>query len=165
MISYDDIVLASGAHRSREQGTCFMEATAWIAGQKHSDAPDCVCPMLGAFLRNLNDSLSDSDRQNLKPYLRLVIGTEGDGFAERRSWMPCDWLVRTFTPAWLDKAGLHLHAVTLRGLEELTGEASTGAAMPLIDAALAAARAAVSHAARDAAGQAVWAAAEDAPGP
>ena len=93
VISIDDITLQSGAHEAGEE-LCFMEAVAFLAGEGHSDHPACVCPVLGIFARPWNDYLKTKDRQKMKPYTRLVIGTAGDGFGERRSWMIIDWCVR-----------------------------------------------------------------------
>ena len=93
VISIDDITLQSGKHEAG-QGFCFMEAAAFIAGEDHSDHPACVCRVLGIFARRWNDYLKTKDRQKMKPYIRLVIGTAGDGFGERRSWMIIDWCVR-----------------------------------------------------------------------
>ena len=93
VISIDDITLQSGKHEAG-QGFCFMEAAAFIAGEDHSDHPACVCRVLGIFARRWNDHLKIETRQKMKPYIRLVIGTAGDGFGERRSWMIIDWCVR-----------------------------------------------------------------------
>ena len=93
VISIDDITLHSGKHEAGQE-LCFMEAVAFIAGEDHSDHPACVCRVLGIFARRWNDYLKTKDRQKMKPYIRLVIGTAGDGFGERRSWMIIDWCVR-----------------------------------------------------------------------
>lgn len=55
----DRIKLERGAHSSRKDGMCFMEAVAWIAKEKHSDHPACVCPVFGAFAREWNDWLEE----------------------------------------------------------------------------------------------------------
>ncbi len=41
-VPLDDITLRSGAHSSREDGMCLMEAVSFYAGEKHSDHPTCV---------------------------------------------------------------------------------------------------------------------------
>ena len=94
VISIDDITLQSGKHEAGQGRRCFMEAVAFIAGEDHSDHPACVCRVLGIFARRWNDHLKIETRQKMKPYIRLVIGTAGDGFGERRSWMIIDWCVR-----------------------------------------------------------------------
>lgn len=48
-----------------------------IGGERFSDRPGCVCPVLGAFLRSWNDGVGYADRQRLEPYASLVVGTGG----------------------------------------------------------------------------------------
>jgi len=164
--------LEKGAHTDPKKGMCLLEAVAYMQGQPFSDAPKCVSPVIGAFGRSWNDSLDDDGRQRLKRFIPIMVGTAtskaDDG---TRSWLATDWLVRTFTPLWLDKAGLTEHASKLRALDELTSTALARKVQPIIedakeaayaarDAAWTAARAA----AGDAAGDAAWAAAGDAAG-
>ena len=49
--------LMQGSHSDFEGGMCAMEFVAWLAEEPHSDAPDCACPVLAAFMRTWNDSL------------------------------------------------------------------------------------------------------------
>jgi hypothetical protein len=67
-------VLSRGSHRNAERGACFMEYTALLAGEAHSDAPACVDEELAAVLRGANDKLSDADRPLLVPLLGRAIG-------------------------------------------------------------------------------------------
>jgi hypothetical protein len=142
MIEIDRITLQSGAHRSPKEGVCFMEAVAFIACEEHSDHPLCVCPVLGAFLRSLNDNSTDQDRQLLKPYLRLVIGTSTDGYSERRGWMCVDWLARDYIPTVLDCFGKRKIAAELRKSGAIQGVESLENIRPVLDKAALAARAA-----------------------
>ena len=154
-LDLDELHLDGGSHSSPEDGMCVMEAVAYFAHEPHSDKPKCVSPAIGAFLRSWNDSMSAEDRQRLKPYIPKVVGTSTTAEDEStRAWMATDWLARTFTPAWLDLAGLGEHASALRALGELTSAELADAAIPVINAAWDAARAA----ARDAARAAAWAA-------
>lgn len=154
----EEIHLRVGAHDEREEGVCLLEAVAYIAGENHSDQPICVCPVLAAFGRAWNDDLDDETRQKLKPYIPRMIGTAGDGHAERRGWMAFDWLSRTCAPAWLELAGLPEHAAKLRGLPEPVDHQALAKAQIILDAALgaawAAARGAAWAAAREAAARA-----------
>ena len=118
VISIDDITLQSGKHEAG-QGLCFLEAVAFIAGEDHSDHPACVCRVLGVFARRWNDHLKIKDRQKLKPYIRLVIGTAGDGFGERRSWMIIDWCVREVLAVFCEARNLSDFARELKGLPEI----------------------------------------------
>jgi hypothetical protein len=155
--------LAKGAHDDHDinAGACVMEAVAYVAGEPWSDHPACACPVLTAFMVAWNDQLDDDTRQRLKPYIPRLVGTRSTAEVEaRRSWMACDWLVRTFTPAWLRHAGLDEDAAALEALPELTAAELADAAMPTIKAAQIRAAAA-----GDAAGDAAWDAARAALAP
>jgi hypothetical protein len=77
--------LKSGSHPNPDAGLCLLEAAAYIAGEPHSDHPQCVDPILGAYGRRLNDRLGDKDRQKLKPILPRLIGTANDGKSTART--------------------------------------------------------------------------------
>lgn len=76
-LDLDAITLRHGAHNTRDDGVCALEAVAWLAGEEHSDRPGCVCPVVAAFVRVWNDALpSDGDRDRLlKPLLPAMVGT------------------------------------------------------------------------------------------
>ena len=155
------IRLKSGAHRRREDGVCLLEAAAWIAGEPHSDKPGCVCPILAAFGRRLNDVVPDDLRQELVPLLPKMIGTAGDGNAQARGLMAADWLVRVYTPAFLRLVpALAAHADALAALPHVESWDALEAAQPTLDAARNAS-AAARAAARAAAWDAAWDAARD----
>jgi hypothetical protein len=101
-----DYTLSYGTHADPEEGRCAMEWVAHLAGEPHSDEPDCVSPVLRAMCVSLNDGLADRPRQRLRPLLTRTIGTADDGVDEARAWLAMDWLVRTYTPAWLALAGV-----------------------------------------------------------
>ena len=145
----DTFQLERGSHPP-DGVACIMEAAAYVAGESWSDHPECVSPVIGAFLRNWNDSLDDADRQMLKPYVTRVVGTNtGKRDDETRAWLATDWLVRECAPAFLRTAGLTEHAETLEGLAAVTSAASASKAQSQIDAAWAAAGAAAGDAAWD----------------
>lgn len=58
----ENLNLDKGAHSTRDEGVCLMEAVAFVAGEPHTDHPVCASPVLGAFGRSLNDVLSDETR-------------------------------------------------------------------------------------------------------
>src|SRR5579883_267868 len=136
-ISIGNIRLSGGSHSTREQGTCFMEAVAWIANETHSDHPECVCPVFGAFIRRFQDDIPDKERQKLKPYLVMAIGTAEDGFGERRAWMCLDWYVRTVLPIYLECFGHVKEATNLRLVGEICSAETWSAAKPSISRTLA----------------------------
>jgi hypothetical protein len=160
-IDLTTLTLAKGAHQTREDGVCLMEAVAWFAGQEHTDHPPGVSPVLARFGRSWNDALPDGRRHILIPFIPLLPGTAGDGHYLTRSYLALDWLAREYAPAFLALVpALAPHAGALRGLAPLRDPGTVQAARPVITAAGAAA----GDAARDAAWDAAWAAAGDAAG-
>ena len=168
-INLENLHLAHGGHETRDDGLCLLEAVAWFAGKPHTDHPPCVSPVLGAYGRSLNDVLPDAPRQQLRPFIPALPGTAGDGKDETRGYIALDWLIRTYTPAWLDLAGLSEEAAALRDFRRIADLAAAQAVRPhalaardKAAAAGAAAGVAAWAAAWDAAGDAAWAAAGDA---
>ena len=154
--------LLHGAH-APDGKMCVMEAVAYVAGEPWSDHPACVCSVIGAFLRRWNDDLNDTDRQMLKPFVPRLIGTKATpDIEERRAWMLMDWMIRVYTPAWLELAELKEQADVLRALPEMIDDHAAQAAQPKINAAWSAARSAAGSVARSAAVEAAWSAAVEA---
>ena len=102
-LSIDSLRLGAGSHDTRDDGLCVMEAVAWLAGEQHSDQPQCASPVIRAFAMGLNDAWDDEARQRLIPYTKLIVNTR-DGLDDERALMAFDWLCRTHVPAWLDLA-------------------------------------------------------------
>jgi hypothetical protein len=69
--------LEPGSHRNPEDGVCVVELASMIGGEKFTDRPDCVCPVIASFLRCWNDRAGYADRQRLAPYASRVVGTGG----------------------------------------------------------------------------------------
>ena len=122
-IDFATLHLTSGAHTTRSDGVCLMEAAAWLAGDGHTDAPTCVSPYLRRFGIAVNDCATDARRQDLIPFISLVVGTAGDGLEGKRRWIAADHLTRAVLPKWLDRAGLPAQATAARNFT------------PIIDAA------------------------------
>ncbi len=162
--------LSYGSHSSAVDGRCAMEWVSYLANERHSDKPVCVSPMLTEFCIRLNDSLPDEQRQRLRPYLARTIGTRGDGLDEQRRWMCVDWLIREYTPTWLELVpDLRAHADALRSLSPVLAVENAQRAMSDLkgarddaaaawDAAWDAAWVAARGAVRDATWDAAWAA-------
>ena len=158
--------LESGAHDPSQGGAmCAMEAVAFVAGEPWSDHPTCTSPVIGAFMRSLNDGLPDAERTALLlPLIPRLVGTRASADVEsRRATMAADWLVREHTPAWLRLAGLTSQADALSALPEITNFAQTPSLRGPLEAARTEA-AAAGDAAGAAAGAAAWAAARAAAG-
>jgi hypothetical protein len=69
--------LEAGSHRTPDDGVCVVELASIIGGERFSDRPDCVCPVIGSFLRGWNDRAGYADRQRLGPYASHIVGTGG----------------------------------------------------------------------------------------
>jgi hypothetical protein len=84
--------LTRGAHVSPEFGACVMEVASMLAGERFSDHPRSVCPVIAAFLRTYNDRLGDEDRQELYPYAAMVVGSASSRRVRReRERLLMDW--------------------------------------------------------------------------
>lgn len=164
-LDLDALIIRSGGHSGPDAGFCVMEAAAYIAGEPWTDEPKCVCPLISGFMRRWNDSIRDDETRTrlLKPLIPVVLNTVStpEVFL-RRSEIVIDWLVRVFTPKFLDLApALASHAAALRELPEVTVKTFPDC-VPVIQAARAAARDAAGAAAWAAARAAAWDAARDA---
>jgi hypothetical protein len=55
-----------------------VELASIIGGEDFTDRPNCVCEVIGAYLRSWNDRLGHSERQRLRPYAERVVGSRSD---------------------------------------------------------------------------------------
>jgi hypothetical protein len=87
---------------------CVMEAVAWVAGEPHSDHPQCASPAIAAIMRLWNDRLpSDEAREKLKPFVAKLVGSRSTEEVEARRWKMVETFSRTVAlPAALELAGL-----------------------------------------------------------
>jgi hypothetical protein len=93
---------------------------AWWAGEPHSDRPQCLSPVIGDFLCQWNDSMGDSARQLLVPFIPRLVGTAASAAVEeRREWMIADWGWREALPAWLRQARLTAAAAVAEGCPQV----------------------------------------------
>ena len=156
--------LTYGAHRTPEEGMCLMEAVAYIAGEEHSDRPECACPVLSAYGRDLNDLMGEGAEgdalraQYLAPLAAKLVGTRSTSEVEqKRAYFFADRAVRLFAPLALESAGLG-EAARLRSLAEVVDEKTARNADAAAWAAANAAADAAAWAAASAASAASWAA-------
>jgi hypothetical protein len=87
-----------------------MELASMLAGEPFGDRPDCLCPVIGAFLRAYNDSIDDNRRQDLYAYAAEVVGSRACAGVERArvEWLN-EWTerrrrssrTRRLLPSWL----------------------------------------------------------------
>ena len=113
-LDLDTLVLRYGSHAPDSQ-MCLLEAVAYINNEPWTDAPKCVSPVLAAFGRAWNDGMrSHAEREQLKQYIPLLPGTVASPAVEQqRSFMACDWLIRTYSVTWLRLAKLDKQAQVL----------------------------------------------------
>ena len=157
--------LGAGSHDNISAGMCVMEAASYVAGEPWSDAPQCACPVIAAFMVSWSDSLPDDESRNrlLKPLIPVIVGTRSTAAVEqRRATMAADWLIRVHAPAWLRQAQLETQAQALESLPEITDFAQCPSLMSTLNAVRKDAAAAWNAADWDATRDAAWVATRDA---
>jgi hypothetical protein len=112
-------VLSRGRHRSPRRGACFMEFVSFLAGERWSDHPSCTHPLLAQLARQVNDSLSDGDRQQLVPLIPSVVGRRGDD----RTWLTLPVAVASGPIIEVPEETQHVLAAGLMCAEKLCAEA------------------------------------------
>jgi hypothetical protein len=80
----ESLRLEPGSHSSPDEGVCIVELASILGRERFSDEPDCVCAVIGAFLRSWNDRASYVDRQRLRPYAARIVGTRDARATTRR---------------------------------------------------------------------------------
>lgn len=71
-------ILSAGRHRNARRGACFMEFASYLAGERWSDHPDCTDAQLSALARDVNDLVSQEQRDALAPLIHRVVGLRSD---------------------------------------------------------------------------------------
>jgi hypothetical protein len=106
--------LRQGNSPSPRQGACLLDAVSWFEYGELGDHPACVCPVIAAFGRIVNDALDDTDRQRLKPFIPRLVGTvdpEAElARAEYLAWQS----IRVFLPFVMEIVGVPSEAERLR---------------------------------------------------
>jgi hypothetical protein len=154
-VSHQVVRLGRGKHSSPEHGACVMELASMLAGERFTDRPRTVCPVIGAFLRTYNDAVDDDRRQGLYRYAAEAVGTLADLDVERRRAARCAAWAAEVTPGsrfplrrWAPRrrlaaagefaaraasrdAGPDLHGRALAFVEELLAIGRAPAAVPV----------------------------------
>ena len=155
--------LRRGNSRNPRDGACLLDAVSWFEYGTLGDHPACVCPVIAAFARGINDAMSEVGRQRLKIYIPRLVGTVDPTSEQARAEYLAWQAIRVFAPLALDAAGLKREANKLRhsqgSLNEAAEAAGAAKAAWAAEAAAWAAEAAA-WAAKAAAKAAAWAAAE-----
>jgi hypothetical protein len=73
-----------------------MELASMLAGDRFTDRPASVCPIIGSILRLYNDNIDDRRRQDLYRFAADAVGTRGDyALALRRAEAALAWARET----------------------------------------------------------------------
>jgi hypothetical protein len=75
MESHQTVRLGVGKHDGPGREVCVMELASMLAGERFSDRPASVCPVIGSILRFYNDNLSHELRGDLYRYAAEAVGT------------------------------------------------------------------------------------------
>ena len=81
--SHQTVTIRRGKHASPDRGACVVELASMLAGQRFSDHPPTVCPVIAGFLRGYNDLMPEQDLPELYPIAALVVGSAGPKWVRR----------------------------------------------------------------------------------
>src|SRR5579884_3570228 len=83
-ISHQNVRLGPGRHPRPGKVVCVLELASMLAGDRFSDRPASVCPVIGAILRAYNDNVDDRRRQDLYRFAADAVDTRRDFRVQRR---------------------------------------------------------------------------------
>jgi hypothetical protein len=92
------VTLVRGAGDRGDGRLCVMSLAALIAGERHTDAPHAVSPLIRRFAIAINDGLPDADRQRLKLFAPRMVGTN-DAHDKDRARLILSILTSEIVPA------------------------------------------------------------------
>lgn len=149
-VSHQTVKLSRGKHAFPEDGACVMELASMLSGERFSDHPESVCPVIGSFLRAYNDSVDDARRQDLYAFAAGVVGSSGSATVQRaradhlaawtqqnrdRRWSR--WFVPTRLRSAMQQRSISVLGIdAVRSIPRLTDD-THAAALALIDELLA----------------------------
>jgi hypothetical protein len=106
--------LRQGNSNDPRNGACLLDAVSWFEYGRLGDSPACVCPVIRAFARGINDAMNDADRQRLKVFIPRLVGTVDPEAEQTRAEYLAWQAIRVFAPLALDAAGLRDEAERMR---------------------------------------------------
>ena len=77
--------LVRGFSKDVHRGACLLTAISWLVDGKRNDRPASVCSLLAQCGRQVNDILSDDDRQRLKFFICRLAGSKDCEAKKRRA--------------------------------------------------------------------------------
>lgn len=123
------------------------QIAALLAGERYSDDPESISPVLVAFIRAL--WVPDGGLVELVPFANRLIGTSSRPDLDHRAAMTClDWAVRVGPSSWLRQIGLDQTATELEALPIISSWEQMSRIKPALLTALHAARSAVDKSTR-----------------
>lgn len=115
-------------------GACFMDAVSYLEYGTLGDHPECVCPVIAAFGRVINDAMSEEGRQRLRVFIPRLVGTVDPESERARSEYLAWQAIRVFAPLALETAGFRKQATALRNFEGSLQDAAAVADAAKVDA-------------------------------
>src|SRR3977135_2923920 len=82
--SHQTVRLGPGRHDGPGGVVCVMELASMLAGERFSDRPSSVCPVVGALVRAYNDAVDARRRKDLYRFAADAVGTRGDFTLQRK---------------------------------------------------------------------------------
>lgn len=108
-LTHQTVRLGVGRHDKPGDVVCVMELASMLAGERFTDRPSSVCPVIGAILRGYNDNIDERLRQDLYRYAAEAVGT--------RASFPLQCRRARVALAWA-QAGYEQIAARWRGLRK-----------------------------------------------
>lgn len=116
-VSHQTVRLSRGKHASPADGVCVMELASMLAGEPFGDSPQCVSPVIAAFLRTYNDGVGDERRQDLYAYAARSVGTRARARTEQDRASECIAWAARMNGALTLRFPVFAGGSTLRGCE------------------------------------------------
>ncbi|MGH7118642.1 MAG: hypothetical protein ACREFP_06600 [Acetobacteraceae bacterium] len=82
---YEKVELVKGAGDPSQGKLCVMSFVALLAGEGHSDRPRTASPLIRELVVRVNDAMPRAMRQDLKPFVPRIVGTNDGRDAARAS--------------------------------------------------------------------------------
>src|ERR1041385_3644499 len=119
--------LRRGNSPDPREGACLLDAVSWIEYGTLGDHPPCVCPVIAAYGRGINDAMSDAGRQQLRAYIPRLVGTVDPENERARAEYLAWQAIRVFATFALDTAGHCADADKMRHFTGTLAEAAEAA--------------------------------------
>lgn len=101
-----------GTHLDPDAGACLMELVSVAAGAAWSDHPSCTHPLVAHLARRVNDALSDTSRQQLRPLVPVLARSGPAGLGSFAAiCLACTSYTLQQRPSW---TVLQLHSLAVR---------------------------------------------------